>query len=107
MQEFCSQGADVLILLEYLSIFIVAFLQDSLSQKTFPDRSTYTAQKATTYWVTTVLATSKNVLFPAHNHLLTTSTDDPSFAGARVIIIVLGHQYWWLTVGYDLEIGPF
>ena len=35
-----------------------------------------------------MLATSKNVLFPGHNHLLTTQTDDPSLAGARVIISV-------------------
>ena len=27
--------------------------------------------------VATMLATSKNVLFPGHNHLLTTGTDDP------------------------------
>ena len=27
------------------------------------------------------LATSKNVLFPGHNHLLTIGTDDPSLAG--------------------------
>ena len=38
--------------------------------------------------VTTVLATSKNVLFPGHNHLLTTGTDDPLIAGARAIISV-------------------
>ena len=30
-----------------------------------------TAQKATIHQVTTMLATSKNVLFPDHNHLLT------------------------------------
>ena len=35
-----------------------------------------TAQKATIHQVTTLLAISKNVLFPGHNHLLTTSTDD-------------------------------
>ena len=34
--------------------------------------------KATIHQVTTMLATSKNVLFPGHNHLLTTSSD-----------------YWW------------
>ena len=28
--------------------------------------------------VTTMLATSKNVLFPGHNQLLTTSADDPA-----------------------------
>ena len=48
-----------------------------------------------------MLATSKNVLFPGHNHLLTTSIDDPSLADAQVIIKVLGHQYQWLAGGYD------
>ena len=28
--------------------------------------------------VTTMLATSKDVLFPGHSHLLTTGTDDPT-----------------------------
>ena len=37
-----------------------------------------------------MLATSKNVLFPGHNHLLTTGADDPSLAGARVIILSEG-----------------
>ena len=67
-----------------------------------------TAQKkATIHQVTSMLATSKNVLFPGHNHLLTTGTDDPSLVGARAIIKVSGHQYWWLADGYDLEIGHF
>ena len=35
-------------------------------------------QQATIYQVTTMLATSKNVLFPGHNHLLATGADDPS-----------------------------
>ena len=34
--------------------------------------------KATIHQVTTMLATSKNVLFPGHNHLLSTSTDNPT-----------------------------
>ena len=64
-----------------------------------------------------MLATSKNVLFQGHNHLLTTGTDDPTlwlspeknnkWAGAQVIIKVSGHQYQWLADGYDLEIGHF
>ena len=33
-------------------------------------------KKATIHQVTTMLATSKNVLFPGQNHLLTTGTDD-------------------------------
>ena len=54
-----------------------------------------------------MLATSKSVLFPGHNHLLTTGTDDPSLTGVRAIIKVNGHQYQWLAGGYDLEIGHF
>ena len=54
-----------------------------------------------------MLAISKNVLFPGHNHLLTAGTDDPSLAGAQAIFKVSDHQYWWLAGGYDLEIGYF
>ena len=32
----------------------------------------------TIHLLTTMLSTSKSVLFPGHNHLLTTSTDDPT-----------------------------
>ena len=52
-------------------------------------------------------ASSKNVLFPGHNHLLTTGTDDLTLAGVRAIIKVNGHQYQWLAGGEDLEIGHF
>ena len=38
----------------------------------------YDCTKATIHQVTTMLATSKNVLFPGHNPLLTTGTDDPT-----------------------------
>ena len=34
-------------------------------------------KKVTIHQVTTMLATSKNVILPRHNHLLTTGTDDP------------------------------
>ena len=54
-----------------------------------------------------MLATSKNVLFPDHSHMLTTGTDDPSLTGALAINKVNVHQYWWLAGGYDLEIGHF
>ena len=37
------------------------------------------AKKNTIHQVTTMPATSKNVLFPGHNHLLTTSTGDLTF----------------------------
>ena len=39
-------------------------------------RQPITAQTNIIHQVTPMLATSKNVLFPGHNHLLTTSTDD-------------------------------
>ena len=35
-------------------------------------------KKTTIHQVITMLSTSKNVLFPGHNHLLTTSTDEPT-----------------------------
>ena len=54
-----------------------------------------------------MLATSKNVLFLGHNHMLTTGTDDPSLPGPHAIIKVSDHQYRWLAGGYDLEIGHF
>ena len=37
----------------------------------------YITQKVTIHQITTMLATSKYVLFSGHNHLLTTGTDDP------------------------------
>ena len=35
-------------------------------------------KKSTIHQVTTMLATSKNVLFPGYNHLLTSGADDPT-----------------------------
>ena len=71
-------------------------------------RAPYIAQTATIHQVTTMLATSKNVLFLGHNHLLTTGIDDPSpLTGIWTIIKVSGHQYRWLAGGYDLEITHF
>ena len=64
-------------------------------------------KKATIHQVTTMLSTSKNVLSPCHNHLLTTGTDEPSLADAQVIIKMSGCQYQWLAGGYNLEIGHF
>ena len=65
-------------------------------------QSYFSAKKAIIHQVTTMLATSENVLFPGHNHLLTTSTDDLTPAGAWEIIKVLGYQYHWLAGGYVL-----
>ena len=54
-------------------------------------------EKATIHQVTTMLATSKNVLFPGHNHLLTTGTDDPTLSLSPEGQRVQGHQYQWLA----------
>ena len=66
---------------------------------------TFTAQKATIHQVTNMLVSPKNDLFPGHNHLLTTGTDDPTcwHLGDKMS----GDQYRWLAGGYDLEIGHF
>ena len=64
-------------------------------------------KKVAIHQVTTMQATSKNALFPSHNHLVTTGTDDPSLAGAQAIIKMSGHQYQWLAGGYDQEIEHF
>ena len=38
----------------------------------------HSTKKNPIHQLTTMLATSKNVLFPGHKHLLTTSADDPT-----------------------------
>ena len=61
------------------------------------------AKKATIHQVTAMLATSKNILFPGHNHLLTTGADNLLFlAGTHAIINMSGHQHGWLAGGYEL-----
>ena len=64
-------------------------------------------KKATIHELTTILSTSKNVLFPGHNHLLTTGTDDQSLAGAQAIIEMSGYQHRWLAGGYDIFRGRY
>ena len=58
-----------------------------------------------------MLSTSKNVLFPDHNHLLTTGAEDLTLifvrGPAKELFKVKGHQQQWLAGGYDLEIGYF
>ena len=59
-------------------------------------------KNATIHQVTTMLSTAKNVLFLGHNHLLTTSTDEPTLSlspehqgtfleVASVVVI------WWIV----------
>ena len=57
-------------------------------------KQTMLRNKASIHQVTTMLSTSKNVLFS-------------ELASAQAIIKVLGHQNQWLAGGYDLEIGHF
>ena len=61
------------------------------------DNAKLLRKKATVHQVTTMLATSKTVLFTGHNHLVTTDADDPSLASAQAIIEVSGHQHRWLA----------
>ena len=51
--------------------------------------------------------TSKNVLFPGHNRLLTTGTDDPALRLSPEGQRVKGYPYRWLAGGYNMEIGHF
>ena len=49
-----------------------------------------------------MLATSKNVLLPGHNHLLVLMTRHFDYC-----LRASEYQYQWLADGYDLEIGIF
>ena len=62
------------------------------------------SKKAT---INQVTITSKNVMFPGYNHLVTTNTDDPSLAGAREKVKVSDYQYRWLAGDHDLQIEHF
>ena len=55
-------------------------------------------RKATIHQATTILATAKNVLFPGHNLLLTTSTDGPTVwyrPSARLFFAVIITFFGW------------
>ena len=86
---------------------MLAIYTDLMSVVVTASRKKTLGKKATVHQLTTMLSTSKNVLFQGHNHLLTTDADDPSLAGSQAMIKVLGHQHRWLTGGYDLEIEYF
>ena len=66
--------------LETLLLFPSFLPHISLALKSDSTHYIHWAKKATIHQVTTMLATSKNILFPAagHNYLLTTGADDPS-----------------------------
>ena len=63
-----------------------AWLQSVLLQQSL-------RKQATIHQVTTMLVTFKSVLFPGHNHMLTTSAADPT---QTLTITRLG---WWLPGG--------
>ena len=59
----------------------------------------YNAKEATIHQVSTMLATSKNVLFPGHDHLLTTGTDDLRWSSGdnqsvRSSVLVVSMWLW-------------
>ena len=60
-------------------------------------KGTVTTQKKP---LSTMLATSKKVLFPGHNHLLTTGADDPS------LWLSPEHQWvtWWLFCAVSIAV---
>ena len=47
-------------------------------------------KRATIHQVTTMLGSSTNVIFPGHNHRLTTGTDDPT-------LLIINKYPRWLT----------
>ena len=51
---------------------------DSIHEQQCAERQATLGKKVTIHQVTAMLAAPKNVLFPGHNHLLTTSADDPT-----------------------------
>ena len=54
---------------------------------------------------TTMLATSKNVLFPANHRYWWPNTLIITLASTLATAIVSSHQYQWLAGGYDLEMA--
>ena len=69
------KGSGLYLLVEAVDI-IYFWCTHSYSFKCEEDYLIHCAKKVTIHQVTAMLATSKNVLFSGHNHLLTTSTDD-------------------------------
>ena len=58
-------------------------------------------KQATIHQIYTMLATSKNVLFPGHNRLLTTGTDDPILRyrlSARDMFLSAVSVYSWCNL---------
>ena len=66
--------------------------------------------KKTIHQATTILATSKNYLFPGHNPLANQwywwpNTLIITWEPVRATVRVKSHKYRWLAGGYNLEIG--
>ena len=76
--------------------------EKNIIRSRYPGKHHMLRKKHTIHQLTTMLSASKNDLFPGRN-LLTTGADDPSLAGAQMIIKVSVSS----TDGYDLEIQHF
>ena len=72
----CRAGLEV----NPTTVFLVDQIHVHTTKTSHSSRYTVRSlrKKATINQVTTMLASSKNVPFPGHNHLITTGTDDPS-----------------------------
>ena len=113
-QWYVSGGPKICVwVTEAACIHVPVWLHCILPRKMRLFKMFNTAQtKNTIHQVTTMLAASKNVLFPSHNHPADHWDWWPftliiTLAGTWAIIKVSGYQYQWLAGGYDLEIGHF
>ena len=62
-----------------VSCFLESYMLQNTVQDFVDEWFTHiTGKKSSSHQVTITLATSENVLFPGHNHLQTTSADDPT-----------------------------
>ena len=76
MLHICNDWCDVSVSIRLMHINLHIHSPDT---SPWVQRTITVQKKQTTiHQVTTMLATSKIVLFPGHNHLLTTGTNDPT-----------------------------
>ena len=77
-------GAHVMARLSWLVMLVIRAITREVHADTLHSMQlsagTFTTKKQqlTIHQVISMLATSKDILFPGHNHLLTTGTDDPT-----------------------------
>ena len=68
----------------FFSVAVGSFTSSSISNNNKFSYHHLSLRKKATIHQVTMIATSKNVPFPGHNHLLTTSTEDPTLIIAQV-----------------------